>query len=68
MSKQSKLETFKEMLDDKSFSNVLSEQSVKHLKDIIDAVAEEQYNKGYADGSNQLTQIFTNLVGNSARN
>ena len=47
---------------------MLSEQSVKHLKDIIDAVAEEQYNKGYADGSNQLTQIFTNLVGNSARN
>jgi len=65
---KTKLESLKELLEHKSFSNVLSEQSVKHLKDIIDAVAEEQYNKGYADGSNQLTQIFTNLVGNSARN
>jgi len=65
---KTKLTMLKELLEDKSFSHVLSEQSVTHLKNIIDAVAEEQYNKGYADGSNQLTQIFTNLVGNSARN
>lgn len=65
---KTKLESFKELLEDKSFINVLSEQSVNQLKNIIDAVAEEQYNKGYTDGSNQLSQIFSKLVGSSARN
>ena len=65
---KTKLESFKEMLDDKAFTNVFSSQSIERFKEMIDLVAKEQYEKGYVDGSNQLTQIFTNLVGNSARN
>ena len=68
MSEQSKLESFKEMLDDKAFTNVFSSQSIKNFKEMIDLVAKEQYEKGYVDGSNQLSQIFTKLVGSSARN
>ena len=68
MSEKSKLEIFKEMLDDKAFTNVFTNQSIERFKEMIDFVAKEQYEKGYVDGSNQLSQIFTNLVGNSARN
>tara|TARA_R100001015_G_C4604044_1_gene159033 strand:+ start:489 stop:695 length:207 start_codon:yes stop_codon:yes gene_type:complete len=68
MSKQSKLEIFKEMLDDKAFTNVFSSESIVRFKEMIDMVAREQYEKGYNDGSNQLNQIFSNLVGSSARN
>ena len=68
MSKQSKLETFKEMLDDKAFTSVFSSDSIKYFKEMIDIVAKEQYERGYTDGSHQLSQIFTKLVGTSARN
>jgi len=65
---KTKLEVFKEMLDDKAFTNVFSSESIVRFKEMIDIVAREQYEKGYNDGSNQLNQIFSNLVGSSARN
>ena len=68
MSKQSKLETVKQMLDDKAFKDIFSSQSIKHFKEMIDMVAKEQYERGFQDGGNLCNQTFSRICDTLARN
>tara|TARA_R100001086_G_scaffold241343_1_gene168178 strand:- start:73 stop:279 length:207 start_codon:yes stop_codon:yes gene_type:complete len=68
MSKQSKLETVKQMLDDKAFKDIFSSQSIEHFKEMIDMVAKEQYERGFQDGGNLCNQTFSRICDTLARN
>lgn len=59
---RTKLDLLKDMLSSKHLTNVIGKESRDSLQSIIDAVVEEQYLKGFYEGSKQMGNITGQLL------
>lgn len=65
---KTRLEAFKIMLDTPEFQKVFSEKTREYLKNMIEQIHQDGYNKGFLDGGNTTNKIFSQIADTFVRN